>query len=284
MRVALVGAGNVGTAIAYLLSRKDHNVVGVASRSEDSARRAAELLGTDVFPIEDLPATDLILVGASERGIADVDARIGPRLDPGTFVCHFAGVLGPAILTKTLDRGASACAIHPVQAIYSVDAGIDRLPGSAWGVTCSDPGADERMTELIERDLGGVAVLVPAEARPLWHAASVITSNGIAALMALGEHMLSAIGVEDPWRVLGPLAEGTVRNAREGGGGGATLTGPVIRGEEMTIQRHMQSMLDMPGEYADHYRLATMLIVQAAVASGRVDAAEAHWLMQALYR
>ena len=282
MRVALVGAGNVGTAVAYLLSRKGHEVVAVASRSADSARSAAERLGSDVRNVEDLPEADLVLIGASESGIEAVDALIAPRLESDSFVWHLAGAFGPSILSRSLEAGAIACALHPVQAIYSVDAGVERLPGSAWGITCSDRAADASMSELVERDLDGVPVIVPEEARPLWHAASVMTSNGIAALMALSESLLSEIGVADPSAVLGPLVEGTAQNARAGGGGGATLTGPVVRGEAATVRRHMQALLDVPGEHAETYGLVCLLILRAAVDAGRIDVATFEEVMREL--
>jgi predicted short-subunit dehydrogenase-like oxidoreductase (DUF2520 family) len=170
-----------------------------------------------------------------------------------------------------MEAGASACAIHPVQAIYSVDAGIERLPGSAWGVTCSDPGAEERMIELIDRDLDGFSVVFPEPLRPLWHAAAVVTSNGIAALMAVGEALLAEIGVDDPARVLGPLAAGTVENARRGGGGSATLTGPVIRGEAETLERHLSALAERTPEQGERYRAVTALIIRVARDAGRID-------------
>ena len=273
MRVALVGAGNVGTAVAYLLAKQDHEIVAVASRTLDSAIRASERLQTDVFQVEDLPEADLVLIGAPDGAIEDVSAAIALRVRAGSFVCHFAGALGPSVLSAILNEGASACAIHPVQACPSVTAGIDRLPGSAWGVTCSDPGAEERMIELIVDDLAGIPVVLPEELRPTWHAAAVMTSNGIAALMAVGESLLAEIGVDDPSRVLGPLAAGTVENAREGGGGAATLTGPVVRGEKETIRRHLTTLAERAPAHDTRYRMVASLIVRVAVDAGRIDAA-----------
>ena len=270
MRVALVGAGRVGTAVAYVLSQKGHEIVAVASRTQDSALRASRKLEADVYRIEDLPAADIILIGASDAGIAQVDDELGPRVAEGAYVCHFAGALGPSVLKRSMDGGASACAIHPVQAVHSVAAGIERLPGSAWGVTCSDPGAEERMIELIDQDLQGFPIVLPEELRPIWHAACVMTSNGIAALMAVGESLLAEVGVEDPARVLGPLAAGTVENARAGGGGAATLTGPVVRGETETIRRHLAALAERTPEQDERYRAVASLIVRVALEAGRI--------------
>ena len=271
MRIALVGAGNVGTAVAYLLAQKGHEVVGVASRSSGSATRAAERIGAAVYSIEDFPSADLVLIGTSDAAIEEVADRVAPRVDEGAYVCHFAGSMGAAPLKAVLERDASACAIHPVQACPSVDAALNRLPGSAWGVTCSDSGADDAMTSFIRDDLDGIPIVVQEEVRPIWHAASVATSNGIAALMAVGETLLREIGVEDPVEVLGPLAAGTVENARAGGGGGPTLTGPIVRGDLETVKRHVDALKDRPGELMDAFKVVGLLILQAAQREGRID-------------
>ena len=271
MKVALVGAGTVGTAVAYLLSQKDHEIVGVSSRSADTAARASERLRAEVFGIDELPEADLVLVGALDTAIEEVASALAERMKDGIFVCHFAGSFGPSVLQPVISRGAYGCAIHPVQACPSFEAAVSRLPGSAWGVTCSGPEADTRMIELIEVDLDGAPVVLPEDVRSIWHAAAVTTSNGMAALLAAGESMLADIGIADPIRVLGPLATGTIQNARDGGGGAATLTGPVVRGEKETVRRHIAALTERPGAQFEQYRAAAFLIVQAAVASGRID-------------
>lgn len=271
MDVALVGAGRVGTAVAFLLQQAGHRIVGVGSRTLDSASLAAERLGSDTYRIEDFPAADLVLLGAADPALEGLARVIAPRLRDGAFVCHFAGAFGPEPLRAVVELGASACAIHPVQACPTVDAAIARLPGSAWGVTCSDPGAEDRMLELIDQDLRGFAVVIPEELRPIWHAAAVMTSNGIAALLASGEALLAEIGVGDPARVLGPLAAGTVQNAREGGGGAATLTGPVVRGEKETLKRHLAAVAERSEVQQERYKAIVSFIVEAALSAKRID-------------
>lgn len=275
MRIALVGAGTVGTAVAHLLVRRDHELVGIASRTLDSALRASQRLDADVYRMEDLPAAELVLIGASDAGIPEVAESISLRVTEGSYVCHFAGSFGPSILGPVFDRGASACAIHPVQACPTIDAAIARLPGSAWGVTCSDPGGEERMIELVDQDLAGFPVVLPEALRPVWHAASVMTSNGIAALLAVGESLLAEVGVDDPTRVLGPLAAGTIENVRDGGGGAATLTGPVVRGEKDAIRRHLAALVERTPVQDERYKAVASLIVRVARGAGRLDEATA---------
>ena len=270
-RLVLVGAGRVGTGVASLLRSAGHSVVGVVSRSESSAKAAAEHLAAPVVErIEALPPADLIIIGTTESAIEEVARSVALNVMPGTVVMHLAGTYGIAPLKSVARNGARPAALHPVQAMPTLERALQRLPGSAWGVTCPD---DLRgwAHALIRRDLGGVPVDVREEDRALWHAASVTTSNGLAALLSAGERILASIGVEHPETVLGPLAAGTLANALEGGGGSATLTGPVVRGESSTLDRHLEAIRRAAPQLFDAYRLAAELVLEETSAAGRVS-------------
>lgn len=272
-RVALVGAGRVGTAVALLLKQAGFAVVGVSSRSETSQAEAAARLGCEVFDFRSaLPDADVVLVGVGDAGLEEVARVLAPRIAAGTYVCHFSGSIGARPFEVMARAGAKVCALHPVQACPDVDTAVRRLPGSAWGVTCDTD--DLAWAEaLVSGRLNGRPVRVREEDRPVWHAAAVIVSNGIAALMSIGESMMTSIDVDTPKRILSPLALGTVRNARDGGGGGRTLTGPVVRGESFIIERHLDAL--RPSDLAPAYAQVVRMIVGAARETGRIDPAVA---------
>jgi predicted short-subunit dehydrogenase-like oxidoreductase (DUF2520 family) len=273
MRIALVGAGRVGVAVTTLLRDAGHEIVGVASRSDGSAQRAAGQLHAQVLALEGVASieADLILIGVTDDAIEKTCVDIAPRVGPQTLVAHFAGSLGPGALGP-LGMPPRGCALHPVQACPDVDTAIRRLPGSAWGVTAPEGPPRATVHALITDDLHGFPVDVDEDVRPLWHAAAVTTSNGIAGLMATGESILAAIGIADPERVLGPLAAGTVANAAEGGGGAATLTGPVVRGEAATIARHLSALRSHSPTLAGAYIDAVRMITASATVTGRISA------------
>jgi predicted short-subunit dehydrogenase-like oxidoreductase (DUF2520 family) len=270
-RLALVGAGRVGTGVAALLRFAGHQVVGVHSRSPESATRAAERLEAPVVErIDDLPLSDVVLIGAPESAIEEVASALALRAVPGMVVVHLAGAYGLSPLRPVIHSGARGAALHPVQAMPSVERALQRLRGSAWGVTCPE---DLRgwAHALIKDDLGGHPIDVAEDDRPLWHAASVTTSNGIAGLMSAGERILASIGIEHPETILGPLAAGTVANARDGGGGSATLTGPAVRGERDTIERHLDALRSHAPHLVHVYSLAARLVLDGAEAGERID-------------
>ena len=280
-QIALIGAGRVGTAVTEVLQRAGHEVAGVASRRAESAERAAARLNSTLFDHRsELPAVDVLLLGVPDDAIEPVVAEVATRLEPGIVVIHFAGALGVGPLEQASVAGAGVAALHPVQTFPDVERGIERLVGVAWGVT-TPPETEKWATDLIASDLGGLPVLVPEEARSIWHAAAVSTSNGIAALLAVGEAMLAAIGIADPQRVLGPLAASTVANAGIQGGA-ESLTGPVVRGEKESIGRHLDALTDVTSELAEDYRLIARVIVDSATRAKRISEVEAMKMLELL--
>lgn len=272
--IVLIGPGSVGTAVAKLLADAGHSIAGVGPPDRRSARRAVEILRAPLVDLEDLPACDLVLLGTPDGAIKELAARLDGSLKPGAIVCHFSGSWGTEPLAA-LPEGVGRAALHPVQACPDPYTAIARLPGSAWGVTCSDE-LRAWATRLVAADLRGRPVTVAEKARPLWHAASVTTANGIAALLATSEAVLAAAGISDPVAVLGPLAAGAVANARQGGGGGATLTGPVVRGESTTVRRHLEALTTHAPDLEASYRAVSLTIIEAARRAGRIDADTAH--------
>ncbi|HVM36435.1 MAG TPA: DUF2520 domain-containing protein [Actinomycetota bacterium] len=268
--LVIAGAGRVATAVAVLLQRGGFEVVAVASRTEDTARRASERLGAPYTSLDELPASGIVLIGAPDSGIPEIAARIARGLRPDSVLWHLSGALGTSALAAA--PRALPAALHPVQACPDVDAAVANLPGSVWGVTCHDR-LRRWAHEVVTGPLEGRAVDVAEGDRPLWHAAAVTTANGIAAMLAAGEAMLAAIDIVDPSAVLAPLAQGAVRNARAGGGGAATLTGPVVRGEYDAIARHLDHLrADAPGLLASYVGVARM-VVEGARRAGRIDGA-----------
>lgn len=80
-KIAVVGAGKVGSALALLLNRQGYPVAGVASRSISSARRVAEELNVPatVNPEEVTIAGDVVFITTPDRVITDVAEEITER-------------------------------------------------------------------------------------------------------------------------------------------------------------------------------------------------------------
>jgi predicted short-subunit dehydrogenase-like oxidoreductase (DUF2520 family) len=271
LRIALIGTGRVGPAVAALLQEAGHVVTGVASRTRDSAAATASRFNAPIFEAHaELPDATVFLIAVPDAAIREVVHGIGTRLPAGAVVCHFAGAFGVEFLGPVADS-SGRCALHPVQACPTTALAMARLPGSAWGVTCS-PWLQTWARDLVGRDLRGLPIDVVEEDRPLWHAAAVTTANGATALISSAEAMLRSIGIERPMDVLGPLAAGAVQNARDVQDAVSVLTGPAIRGDVATIRLHLDALSRRVPELSHAYRLAARITIDAARRSGRLDA------------
>lgn len=267
--LCLVGAGKAGVAVAAALAGAGNTVVAVTSRSQGSAATAAQRLESRVAGIAVLPRCDVVLLGVPGGALRAVAEELAPRLHEGTVVWHLSGAHGLAPLAPATAAGALGAAVHPVQVFPDADRGLERLPGSVWGVTC-DPTVRDWAGTVVTEDLRGHALDVEEEHRPVWHAAAVTTANGIAALLSLGEELLQSIAVGDPARVLEPLAAASVANAARSGAA-ASLTGPAARGEWDTVAAHLESLRSLAPTLVDPYLDATRVIFGGAVRAGRVS-------------
>ncbi|HJW42848.1 MAG TPA: DUF2520 domain-containing protein [Geothrix sp.] len=159
----------------------------------------------------------LVLLAVPDRAVPEVAARF-----PGRCV-HLAG---------SLHLPDVPCA-HP---LTSFDGRARDWTGTPLAITGAVPDSLRRAFG----DLGFAAFDLPAELKPVYHAAAVLSSGHAATLWLGAEALLRAQGVALPGRGLLPLAEATLRNLAERGAAGRT--GPFARGDEATIARDADAL------------------------------------------
>jgi predicted short-subunit dehydrogenase-like oxidoreductase (DUF2520 family) len=207
-RLAIVGRGRVGTALARAFCAAGIQVEGPLGRGE--------------------PATaDVVLLCVPDTEIADAAARVEAR-----FVGHVSG----ATPLTNVDFG-----LHPLQTVAGPDTSFD-------GCGCAIAGSTPEALELA-RTLALAARMEPFEiddsARAAYHAAASIASNFVVTLEWMAERVAAAAGIEpeDARRMLAPLVRQTVDNWADLGPQ-AALTGPVARGDEVTVARQRRAIAD----------------------------------------
>ena len=81
---------------------------------------------------------------------------------------------------------------------------------------------------------------IPEERRAAYHAAASIASNFLVALEESAAGLLAEAGAPDARELLAPLVLRTAANWSERGA--AALTGPIARGDEATVARHLEAL------------------------------------------
>jgi predicted short-subunit dehydrogenase-like oxidoreductase (DUF2520 family) len=271
MDIAVVGAGRVGTALAVLLSKAGHRLVGV-SGGDASRSRAETYLPAVPFLPPDRAASeaDAVIIGVPDDAIARAcaDLAAGGALHEGQGVCHLSGAAPLLALGPARAAGAHVFSMHPVQTFPDVEAGIERLPGSHVAVTAWEEDA-YRMGEGLAQDAGGRPFRLNEEHKALYHAAAVFSSNSLVTIEAIAERLFREAGVEDPLAVMAPLIRGTVDSLIELGPA-AALTGPVIRGDAGTVRRNLEALASHAREAVPAYVALARASLDLAERSGRL--------------
>lgn len=270
MRVAIVGAGRVGTAVGVLLGRAGHTVVAVTGRGATRERVRAFLPGIPMLaPRAAVAAAEVVIVAVPDDEVSAIVAGFAPACRADTWVVHVSGALGLEALDAVTASGAHRLAVHPLQTFPDVERAIDELPGCSAAVTADDEEG-YAFGESLARDLGARPFRLSEAARPLYHAAAVLASNDLVALSALAARAFELAGVPDPAGAMHPLQRATVDNLGRFGSAVA-LTGPAVRGDAGTVARNLEALAAHLPEAVEVYVVLARAALDLAVTSGRLD-------------
>ncbi len=240
--VGIVGAGRVGAVLGNALRAVGHAVVGASGSSPESIDRIETMLpGVPVLAVQDV-------VERSEVVILSVPDDVLPELvsglaalgawRPGQIVVHTAGRYGVRVLGPATAAGAIPIALHPAMTFTGTSLDLARLAGCPFAVTAPTPVLP--IAQALVLEIGGEPMVLPEDARGIYHAAVCHGANHLVTLTAQAERVLGAVGVEEPGRLLAPVLTAALDGALRGGEVG--LTGPVVRGDAGTVAEHLRAL------------------------------------------
>jgi predicted short-subunit dehydrogenase-like oxidoreductase (DUF2520 family) len=223
LRITVVGAGRLGTALTIALRARDVPVVGPVRRGEP------------------VPLSDVVLLAIPEREIASAAAT----LPQGTLAGHCSA-------SEPLETLAphERFNLHPLLPLArtAVAAPSDTFAGAAAAVDGSTPRA-QSVARALATVLGMRPVHVPAAQRPLYHAAASMAANYLVTLESAAEQLAALTGITRA--ELAPLARASLE-AWIAGGFQQAISGPVSRGDEAivagqraAVERHRPALLPL---------------------------------------
>jgi predicted short-subunit dehydrogenase-like oxidoreductase (DUF2520 family) len=160
-----------------------------------------------------------------------------------------SGASGLDALTPAARAGSETFSLHPLQTIPD---GESDLHGTPCAISSgSDQGVD--FAARLARSLGMEPFEIDEEARAAYHAAASISSNFLITLEESAARLLERVGVEDARRLLTPLVMRTAENWSQRGG--EALTGPIARGDEATVTRHLDALARIDADLLETYRV-----------------------------
>ena len=242
--VGIIGPGRAGVGLALALARAGY-LVRLYGRRKRVIPDPLELTvgAADAAPTPAwLAQAGVVILAVRDdaiRPLAEALARGGVR--PEHVVLHLSGAQGQEALGPLVPSRAALGSLHPLQTISDPERAPERLKG-AWAAVEGMPRALDA-AERIARALGMRPFRLTGRAKAIYHAGAVFASNYFVVVEAVAQRLLRHAGLSDAeaWQALRPLVEGTLANLLHQEPSDA-LTGPVVRGDDVTIRRHLESL------------------------------------------
>lgn len=255
-RITIVGAGNLGSALAPALCRAGYTIDCIAAHSHGAALKRAQKLarevGAEVSVGRSEVRSDLVWFAVPDGEIrraakefAGVPSRTSSNQKSwkGRVALHSSGALTSDELAILRRRGAAVASAHPLMTFVARSrptlAGVPfAIEGDAIAV---------RAARRIVRDLGGLAYTIRKKDKAAYHAWGTFASPLFTALLATSEQVAELAGVrkDDARRRMIPILQQTLANyATMGAPNG--FSGPIIRGDTETVKRHLRVLRQLP--------------------------------------
>lgn len=251
--VVIIGRGKMGLALSKSLrhARVSHRVVSARSQKECSLRAKGR-------------RETVFVLAVTDRFIEDTVKWLLPRVETRDLVFHLAGMLGPEVLGALRATGCAVAALHP---LVAVSAKVP--PGELSERPAFVVEGDRRATGVargLVKSIGGRCITARAVDRAGYHSAAALIATGAAALsygaaMGFRTALVPAPSARDERAMIASLLRSVARNV-ENYGPEAALASPLLRGDTLTVERHLEA-LDRVGA-GGLYAAALGLVLQCA--------------------
>ncbi|HYM05583.1 MAG TPA: DUF2520 domain-containing protein [Terriglobales bacterium] len=257
-RIAIVGPGRLGSALALELTRARYRISEIVSGESRASRRKARALASRVQA--DWNATgprldaDVIWFCVPDREIARAARRLADAVEwTAKTALHSSGALGSDELRRLRARGAAVASVHPVMTF--VAGSVPSLQGVPFALE-GDLSA-LRLARRIVRDLGGEAFSISKNRKMAYHAWGAFASPLLIALLVTAERVARAAGLSnnEARRKMLPIVRQTLANYAKLGPAGA-FSGPIVRGDAPVVRQHLKELKKVPEARAVYLALA----------------------------
>ena len=232
----MIGSGNVAAILGRKFVAAGHKIIQVISRNATAASELAYEWDTESANYMSLITrrADVYLIAVTDNGIAEVVADL--KL-PGKVVAHTAGSVSKDVLKPVTDHYG---VFYPLQSIRKDIAYLPDIP-------IYYEASDDNAAWVLKKLAGSISSKPPriagSEERLKLHVAAVIVNNFANHLFALAEQFCHKENLD--FNQLVPMIEETAQRLKTTSPTD-TQTGPAVRNDEQTIQKHMEILENHP--------------------------------------
>lgn len=250
MKIVILGSGNVATHVGIAMHNLGHQVLQVYSRNQANAQALADVLDTsaiaDVYDID--KTADLYLLAVSDQAIVPL-VNLLPKNING-IVVHCSGATDSNVLREFPQHGV----IYPPQSIKkNSDSSLQEIPFAIEGNT---PSTANTLMKLMER-ISSKSFFCSSQQRLALHTAAVFANNFTNALFQISYDILQEQNLS--FDLLKPIILETANKVQTNTPKGVQ-TGPALRDDQLTIQKHLQFLSKKPNWLKIYQQLTEEII------------------------
>jgi predicted short-subunit dehydrogenase-like oxidoreductase (DUF2520 family) len=255
--IAIIGPGRAGSALGRALRKSGYTIAAIGGRNPDNVRNLADELGAKACqrPATTIDLADLTILAVPDDVILPLATDMVESLcsAAGKAVVHLSGAQDRSALRPLAQASLRTGVFHPLQTFRRGPEAVDNVAGTYFGIDADPPLRDQLMQ--LARDLHGHPFDLSGLDLALYHAAAVFAANYPTTLLAEAITLAVEAGLDSETARQGmtTLLAGAVNNLRDLAPADA-ITGPASRGDQGTIERHLEALKRDP-ELQRLYRL-----------------------------
>jgi predicted short-subunit dehydrogenase-like oxidoreductase (DUF2520 family) len=235
MKVVIVGSGNAATVLSRLIKTGGHEIVQVASRNIDHARALASKYDASAVTLteHEFAPADIYIVCLADVALDSIEKITALR---SKLVVHTAGSVSIDIFKNT---SSTYGVLYPLQTLSSV---TEQTPGVPFLVEGNKPETQDRIIQFAE-SISKDVIISNDQDRLHYHVAAVFVSNFTNHLYAIAEGFCEREHIS--FKTLLPLINEVTSRVNHNSPY-AVQTGPAIREDISTLNRHLETLAGHP--------------------------------------
>jgi predicted short-subunit dehydrogenase-like oxidoreductase (DUF2520 family) len=243
--IAIVGPGNLGSALAVRLHEVGYRIREILSSQRAASQKKGRALARAVgarfaFVPGALLDANVIWLCVPDREIASAAGFLARQTKWKRKVAlHSSGALASDELQALRRKGAAVASLHPLMTFVS--GCTPQLAGVPFAV--EGDRAAVRLARRIVQDLKGELFTIPKHKKSAYHAWGAFTSPLLLAVLVTAERVAEIAGIDRKTarRRMLPIVRQTLENYARNGPEGA-FSGPLIRGDVETVAKHLHAL------------------------------------------
>ena len=235
MDISIIGSGNTATVLGKLLKENNHSLVEIVGRNKFAVHQLAESLNTKACTEVNAmsKASDIYIIAVRDDAVAEISENLSLHKK---IVVHTCGSVSIDILKNT---SVNYGVLYPLQSLRKE---LNYAPVIPFLIDGNNEFTSQSVFNLAT-SVSGFVITANDEQRLQYHLSAIIVSNFTNYLFALAKDYCNKNNIA--FNLLMPLIEETISRLHNYEPS-AMQTGPAIRGDVKTMEKHLQMLNDFP--------------------------------------